>query len=189
VWLLPSYQLLRGIFAFLLFFHRTHVSLDWLFDVDGEGDNGTSKFYDSVDTILIGRTTYDWIMAHETGDFQYKDKECYVFSRTKRENTEYVTFINNDVVQFARDLKRQDGNDVWIMGGGELLHSFMQAHLVEEIIVTIAPVLLGGGITLFKEKDFQTQLLLRNINRYNQFVELHYDVVVEKSIQEIKAKD
>jgi dihydrofolate reductase len=152
-------------------------SLDWLFAVDGEGDSGTSRFFDTVETILIGKTTYDWIMEHEKDDFQYKDKKCYVFSRTKRENTEHVTFINGDVVQFAENLKSKDGKDVWIMGGGELLHSFMQERLVDEIIVTIAPVLLGGGIPLFKEKDFQTKLLLKNVTRYNQFVELQYDVV------------
>ena len=42
-------------------------NLDWLLSVDGEGDNGYSKFYDTVDTVLMGRITYDWIIDHEKG--------------------------------------------------------------------------------------------------------------------------
>ena len=53
-------------------------SLDWLFAVEGEGDNGISKFYETVDSILMGRVTYDWIMDYEKGEFPYKGKECYV---------------------------------------------------------------------------------------------------------------
>lgn len=151
-------------------------NLDWLFEVEGEGDNGYSEFYDTVDTILIGRTTYDWIIEHENGHLPYKGKECYVFSRTRKDNKEHVVFINEDVVQFAKDLKNKNGKKIWIVGGGELLYTFLKEKLVDEIIVTIAPVLLGGGIPLFKNNDFQTRLCLKNISRFNQFVELHYEV-------------
>jgi dihydrofolate reductase len=154
-------------------------NLDWLFSVEGEGDNGISKFYDTVDTLLIGRTTYDWIMKHEKGMFPYKDKECFVFSRGKKESTEFVTFIHDEVVQFVKRLKDKSGGNIWLVGGGDLLHTFMQERLVDEIIITIAPVLLGRGIPLFKDNNFQTRLSLREINRYNQFVELHYDVAAE----------
>ncbi len=44
-------------------------SLDWLFKVEGEGDNGYSEFYDTIDTIVLGRRTYDWIMNEEKGNF------------------------------------------------------------------------------------------------------------------------
>lgn len=67
-------------------------SLDWLFKVEGEGDNGISEFYETVDTILMGRKTYDWIITHMTEEFPYKNKECYVFSRQENEDTEDVKF-------------------------------------------------------------------------------------------------
>lgn len=151
-------------------------NLDWLFAVEGEGDNGYSKFYETVDTVLIGRTTYDWIIKLEKGDFPYIGKECFVFSRTKRDNNEHVTFINNDVVQFLKNLKNKSGKSIWLVGGGELLQSFVKEKLVDEIIITIAPVLLGKGIPLFKNNIFQTPLSLKSINRFNQFVELHYEI-------------
>lgn len=152
-------------------------NLDWLFSVEGEGDNGYSKFYEIIDTILIGRVTYDWIIEHENGGFPYKGKECYVFSKTKKEDNEYVNFIYEDIVQFIIDLKNKSGKNIWLVGGGELIGTFIKEKLVDELIITIAPSLLGKGIPLFKNNDFQTSLTLKSINRFNQFVELYYEVV------------
>ncbi len=152
-------------------------SLDWLFAVEGEGDNGISKFYETVDSLLMGRVTYDWIMDYEKGEFPYKGKECYVFSKSRKEENEYVTFVNEDIPQFTKNLKNKNGKTIWLVGGGNLLDTFMKEKLVDEIIVTIAPVLIGSGIPLFKNYNFQTSLSLKEINRFNQFVELHYEVV------------
>lgn len=149
-------------------------NLDWLFEVEGEGDNGFSKFYDTVDTFLIGKTTYDWIMNQENGIFPYKGKECYVFTKTQKNDNEYVKFINEDIVQFVNNLKNNNGKNIWIVGGGELLHAFMKEKLVDELVITIAPILLGKGIQLFRSNEFQTHLSLNSIKRYNQFVELQY---------------
>jgi dihydrofolate reductase len=82
-------------------------NLEWLFAVEGEGDNGYSEFFDTVDTILLGRVTYDWLMDYEKGNFPYKDKECYVFSRSKRDNTNNVTFVDEDIVPFIQELKKK----------------------------------------------------------------------------------
>lgn len=155
---------------------RKDDSLDWLFRVEGEGDNGYSKFYETVDTILIGRRTYDWIMEHEKGDFPYKNKECYVFSRSAIEDNKYVKFVNEDIIDFSQKLKNENGKNIWIVGGGELLHSFIKEKLIDELIITIAPTLIGKGIPLFKEDDFELELSLKDIKRFNQFAELHYEV-------------
>lgn len=151
-------------------------SLEWLFKVEGEGDNGISEFYDTVDTILLGKRTYDWIMDQENGEFPYKNKNCYVFTNSSIEDTEYVKFVNEDVTKFADKLKREEGKSIWIVGGGELLYSFMKEKLVDEIIVTIAPTILGNGIPLFKEGDYQLDLSLKGMRTFNQFAELHYVV-------------
>ncbi len=151
-------------------------NLDWLFNVEGEGDNGTSEFYNTIDTIIMGRTTYDWIMDHEDV-FQYKDKECYIFTRTPKVDNEYVSFVNKDVVSFSKEIKNKSGKNIWLMGGSELISNFIKEKLVDEIIVTIAPVMLGSGIPLFSENNFQTLLRLNSINQFNQFVELRYEVI------------
>jgi dihydrofolate reductase len=149
-------------------------SLEWLFKVEGEGDNGYSEFYDTVDTIIMGKRTYDWIMNQENGKFPYPNKKCYVYTRTSIENTEHVQFVNQDIVQFADTLKREAGKNIWIVGGGELLHTFFKEKLVDEFILTIAPAILGEGIPLFKGGDYQLDLILKGTRTFNQFVELHY---------------
>jgi len=151
-------------------------SLEWLFHVEGEGDNGYSDFYETVDTILIGNRTYDWIMDYEKGNFPYKGKECYVFSRTSKENTEYVQFVQGDILPFVNNLKDQSGKKIWMVGGGNLLHSFLEKNLVDELIVTIAPTVIGDGIPLFKAGDYKLNLDLKGTRTFNQFVELQYEV-------------
>lgn len=151
-------------------------SLEWLFNVEGEGDNGYSAFYQTVDTVLMGNNTYDWMIRNVTGEFPYKNKDCYVFSRSSIEDNEYVEFINADIVHFISELKSKEGEDIWLVGGGELLHFFLEKGLVDEIILTVAPTIIGKGIPLFKEGEYQLDLKLKGTRKFNQFVELHYDV-------------
>ena len=151
-------------------------SLEWLFNVEGEGDNGYSDFYESVDTVLMGKKTYEWLMKQETGEFPYKNKACYVFTRSPIEDTDDVKFTNEDIISFTNKLKNQEGKNIWIVGGGELLQSFIKEKLVDELIITVAPSIIGKGIPLFKEGDYQLDLSLKGTRNFNQFVELHYGV-------------
>ncbi|GKU26242.1 dihydrofolate reductase family protein [Clostridium folliculivorans] len=148
--------------------------LEWLFKVEGEGDNGYSEFYETIDTIIMGRKTYDWIITNEKGNFPYKDKSCYVFSNTLVGKNENVQFINEDVVSFINKLKNSNSGNIWVEGGGDLLHYFIKERLVDEFIITVAPTIIGKGIPLFKEIDFELELRLKNIRKFNQFAELHY---------------
>lgn len=150
-------------------------SLEWLFSVEGEGDNGYSEFYDTVDTVIMGKKTYDWVINH-IEDFPYQNKACYAFTRSDVKDTEHVQFVRDDVLDFKNQLKQQEGRNIWIVGGGELLSSFMKEQLLDELIVTVSPVLLGSGIPLFKEGQYHADLSLKGTRRFNQFVELHYVV-------------
>lgn len=147
-------------------------SLDWLDKVEGQGDNGYEAFYDGVDTLLMGRKTYDWIMDH--AEFPYAGKECYVFSHEPRENTSDVTFVSGEVASFASRLKEQPGKEIWLVGGGNLLRPLLEAGLVDEMILTIAPVVLGKGIPLFHGMEMEADFVLDGLERYGQFAQLHY---------------
>lgn len=149
-------------------------SLTWLFQVQGDGDNGYADFYQTVDVIIMGRKTYDWIMKEEKGNFPYKNKKCYVFSRSEHDNNEYVEFITCDIVDFVNKLKTEDGKGIWIVGGGELLSSLVRENVVDEYILNIAPAIIGSGIPLFKKQQVEISLELKSIRRFNQFAELHY---------------
>ncbi len=151
--------------------------LEWLFKTEGEGDNGYSDFYGTIDTIILGRRTYQWILDKEGDNFPYKNKQCYVFSKTMHGKDKNVEFVNGNVADLAKNLKQRDGKNIWIVGGGELLHDFIEQRLVEEWIINIAPTIIGDGIPLFKKLDFETRLFLKGVRRFNQFTELHYESV------------
>ena len=151
--------------------------LSWLLSVEGEGDNGYNEFFDTVDTVLMGRVTYDWIMEHENGNFPYRGKESYVFSRTKKTDNEFVKFFDGDISTLIQSLKEKDGKNIWLVGGGKLLHKFLEEKLVDEIIISVAPVLLGKGIPLFLPQNDEMKLKLKRIRQFNQFAELSYEVI------------
>jgi dihydrofolate reductase len=74
-------------------------------------------------------------------------------------------------------LKQEVGKDIWIVGGGSMLHEFIEKGLVDEWIITVTPTILGDGIPLFKKHDFETRLRLKGARTFNQFTELHYETV------------
>lgn len=153
-------------------------SLDWLFATEGEGDNGYGEFLDTVDTVVMGSRTYDWILKEvESENFPYKDKQCYVFSSASPVSDCNVEFVNESSLDFASRLRQEDGKNIWLVGGGVLINSFAEQNLIDEWIVTLAPTLLGNGIPLFHEHDFETRLKLKSVRPFNQFVELHYETV------------
>ncbi|TYR81244.1 dihydrofolate reductase [Priestia megaterium] len=154
---------------------RENHSLDWLIGTEGEEDTGYSDFYETVDTILMGRNTYDQISILSPQEFPYKDKQCYVFSRKMTGSNEFVKFINEDIVGFTQSLKEQEGKRIWIVGGGEVLHPLLQGKLVDEFIIQIAPSIIGRGIPLFMPGDQENKLTLVDVRRYKQFAELHYE--------------
>ncbi|MED1741366.1 dihydrofolate reductase family protein [Bacillus swezeyi] len=155
---------------------RENHSLDWLIGTEGEEDTGYSDFYESVDTILMGRKTYDQILILSPQEFPYQDKQCYVFSRTLTGSTEYVNFINGDIADFSKSLKGKEGKRIWVVGGGEVLHPLLQEKLVDEFVIQIAPSIIGRGIPLFISGDLENKLKLVDVRRYQQFAELHYQL-------------
>ncbi|AQU78050.1 MULTISPECIES: dihydrofolate reductase family protein [Planococcus] len=154
----------------------TEDSLDWLFKAaEGqEGDMGYAEFIATIDTVVLGRRTYDWVMAAENGQFPYQDKMSYVFTSTVAEEHAFVTFTDQTVSDFVKALKEKPGENIWVVGGSGLLHSFVEENLIDEWIISIAPVLLGKGIPLFKEVNMESSLKLKSVKSYGDFVQLHY---------------
>ncbi|WP_346426788.1 dihydrofolate reductase family protein [Virgibacillus sp. YIM 98842] len=134
------------------------------------------RSFEKVDTVLLGKRSYDWVMKQDIEEFPYKNKESYVFTRSSIEDTEHVKFVNDDIANFTNDLKNQEGRNIWIVGGGELLQSFINEKLVDELIITVAPTIIGKGIPLFREGEYQIDLTLKGMRNFNQFVELHYEI-------------
>lgn len=148
-------------------------SLDWLFKVEGEGDAGYAEYMSRIDTVVMGRRTYEWVMAQENGEFPYTEQDCYVFTSSRTGGDAFVTFTDEDVASFANRLREKPGKDIWVVGGSGLLHAFLQERLIDEFIISIAPTLIGDGIPLFQKSAFEQEFTLKSTQQYGQFAQLH----------------
>lgn len=141
------------------FFARKDGSYDWILSSKETGEI-MRDYFATIDTIVMGRRTYE--VALRSGPLPvHKGVETYVFSRTlKLPNEKGLTFMSEDVVDFVRRLKEEDGKDICIMGGGILAKPLFEAGLIDEIGFNIHPVLLGSGIPLYHEMKQQIDLEL-----------------------------
>lgn len=152
--------------------------LEWLFSVDGQEESTTivEEFEQTIDTLIMGRKTYDWAMNELDGEYPYEDKENYIFSRTVPQvSSKGITFTAIDPTELIQGLKNQAGKNIWLMGGGELIADFLEADLIDKMIITIAPILLGKGIPLFKEGNYEMEWELTNVRQIVQFAELTFE--------------
>jgi dihydrofolate reductase len=129
--------------------------IDWLFT---DQDYGYADFYASIDTTLTGYKTYEDILGF--GEFPYPGKTNYVFSRRHQQTDgNPVTFIADDIAGFVQQLKQEPGRDIWLVGGGQINEELLKAGLIDELIVSIHPTILGEGRPLFagrnRRQDFK----------------------------------
>ena len=154
-------------------------SIDWLFS---DADYGYTEFYNSIDTIFVGRKTYEQSLTFE--EYPYKGKKVYVLTHraeAKKEKKTYnVEYINDEIPKFVTSLIKQPiGNkDIWLLGGGEIVSLFLNADLVDEIILSVHPIILGKGIPLFNDIKKRVNLrLLESIPFKSGLVQLHYRIL------------
>ena len=158
-----------------------HDSLDWLF-VQRHRDEGPlsyAAFITDVGALCMGATTYEWIRRHmaENGEKWAYDVPTFVFSHHPPETVEGadVRFVTGDVRPVhAAMVGAAGGRDLWVVGGGDLAAQFADAGLLDDLIVSIAPVTLGAGRPLLPRRyDLALVETLRN----QDFVCARYDVV------------
>ncbi|MBI2679558.1 MAG: dihydrofolate reductase [Candidatus Solibacter usitatus] len=158
---------------------RADGSVDWLNRPRTAGDYGMGAFFRTIDTILWGRKTYDMSagMGGGGGGFGAKTRN-YVFThRPPEKPVAGIEFVNQPVSAFAKRLRAQAGKDVWIMGGGGLIASFLDAGEIDEFIVHVIPTFIGEGIPLIHPKRRSVELALLASRRFSDgVVRLHYRV-------------
>jgi len=154
---------------------RKNGKVDWLFT---EGEYGFSKFYNTIDTVVMGRKTYDISLELE-GKEPFKGKQVFVFTKSKEaESHGRIKFVITEIVEFTKELLKKDGKNIWLVGGGEIVKVFFESNLIDEIVLSIHPIILGDGIPLFLNNSHQTNLKLHvHKNFDNGLVQLTYDVV------------
>ena len=164
-------------------------SLDWLFVVDG-GEQSLAEletFVGGVRVMVEGSSTYLWVLEHENlvenpekwQDF-YGDRTTYVF--TSRADLPVVPgadvhFVNGAVADHLDAIRAAAGDeDIWIVGGGDLVGQFVDAGALDEIHVSIAPVTLGAGAPLLPRRLDSTRLTLVETAQVGQFIQAKFHV-------------
>jgi dihydrofolate reductase len=140
------------------------------------GFNGMGKFVQSIDTKLFGRKTYD-VSLQMGAKFDSKTRN-YVFSRTPPASVPSgVEFIAGGIGPFTKRLRDQQGKNIWMMGGGEIIASFLDEGAIDEFIISVVPVFIGEGIPLIAHRHRDVPLSLRSVQRFpDGVVQLHYSV-------------
>ena len=160
-------------------------SLEWLFtrQQDADGPLNYGEFIAGIGALAMGATTYEWILDHE---FAGKDPAewrwpyevpCWVFTHRRLPVVPgaQIEFTSGDVAPIhARMVAAAGDRNVWIVGGGDLVGQFADAGLLDEVIVYIAPVALGGGAPLLPRR---LELYLEQLGRNGDFACARYSVV------------
>jgi dihydrofolate reductase len=158
------------------FIARPDGNLDWLTRrPNPEGFYGMNTFMQSVDVYLFGRKTYE--VSLQLGEkFDSNVRYC-VFSKQPPPSSlpKRVEFISGNVVAFAKRLQEEPGKNIWLMGGGEIIASFLDEGLIDKFIISVVPVFIGEGIPLIAPRHRDVELTLNSVQQFpDGVVQLHY---------------
>lgn len=135
---------------------KPNGDVEWLKSVPNpeKTDHGFGEFYKTIDTTIMGNNTYKEIMGFGI-PFPFPDKNNYVLTSTPPPDTEFVTFIS-DIAQVVEKIKKENGKNIWLIGGGQINTIFLNRDLIDELLIRIVPVVIGEGLPLFAHKARET---------------------------------
>lgn len=156
---------------------KPNDDLSFLKRVEKEGeDYGYAAFTSTIDTIILGRKTYDWVLEKiGTSHYDNGDRDVYVITRTARPAVGKTKFYTGDLAELVRELKGKSGKNIYCDGGAEIIDEFLKSDLVDELIISVIPVLVGDGTRLFKDGRPEQELELVNTKTFDTgLIQLHY---------------
>jgi dihydrofolate reductase len=159
------------------FVARLDGSVDWLSLVESPGeDYGYQRFFDSIDTLVVGRSTYQLALGFEP--WPYQGKRCIVLAHTETTSRHGEEFFAGEVSALATRLAAEGAKRVYV-DGGAVIQQFLDAGLIHDLTLSVIPVLLGAGIPLFGAKNPRDQKLelLASRSFPSGLVQTHYRVL------------
>jgi len=154
---------------------KSDGDISFLVQVEQEGeDYGYSAFTQTVDTVILGRKTYDKVLSMGFKE-PYGDRQVFVLTRHPHHSTDKITFYSGSLPELISSLKGETGKHIYCDGGAETVHLFLQENLFDELIISIIPVLLGDGIRLFGKSFPEQKIQLVSSKSFEKgLVQLHY---------------
>jgi dihydrofolate reductase len=160
-------------------------SLDWLFACDTGGDTSYDEFIADVGALVMGATTYQWILDNHIAPDAGKpqpwpyQQPCWVFTHRdlRRIDGAEIRFVQGNPAEVYPDLASAAGDqNIWLVGGGELVGQFHDHGLLDEVILSVAPVTLGSGAPLLPRMITGPRLELTQLRQTGEFAMLSYRV-------------
>lgn len=173
---------MRKLFVFIAtsldgYIAKPNDDLSFLKLVEKEGeDYGYAEFTANIDTIILGRKTYDYVLR-EIGSSHYDNgkRNVYVITRTERPGVGRTTFYTGNLTELVQRLKSESGKDIYCDGGAEIINELLQHDLIDEFIISIVPILVGNGTRLFKDYRPEQQLEFVSAKSFETgLTQLHY---------------
>lgn len=157
---------------------REDGDVSWLDAYQGEKgeDYGYSEFYKSIGTVISGSKTYEVTLSLGGAD-SFSNKKLYVITRRELEKPAKanIEFYSGDLTRLVKSIKASSDKDIWLLGGGKLIGSFVNESLIDEFMIFVVPIILGEGIALFQNTEKEAELRLMGSKQYlSGLVLLHY---------------
>ncbi|MES2592205.1 MAG: dihydrofolate reductase family protein [Bacteroidota bacterium] len=156
---------------------KPNDDLSFLKSVEKEGeDYGYAEFTATIDTIILGRKTYDYVLK-EIGSSHYDsgERNVFVITRTEKPSVGKTTFYTGNLIELIHRLKSEGGKNIYCDGGAEIINELLKNDLIDEFIISVIPILVGNGTRLFKDGRPEQQLELVNVKTFDTgLTQLHY---------------
>lgn len=161
------------------FIARPDGSIDWLSAVEREGeDYGYKVFFDACDTLVMGRKTYETVLGF--GAWPYANKRCVVLTHRPAKPHHSEEFFDGSVADLAAKLGREGALRLYV-DGGQVIRQFLAAGLIDDLTLSVVPVVLGAGLPLFGMDGVPAALTLDSTRAYESgLVQLRYRVNSKK---------
>lgn len=155
-----------------------HEDLGFLSMVEQPGeDYGYAAFTQTVDAIILGRKTYEKVLSMGF-EYPHTDKAVYIITRTERPAIGSFEFYTGDLATLVSELKSKPGKNIYCDGGAEIVNELARLQLIDEYIISVIPVLLGGGVRLFKADRPEQKLQLISSKAFEKgLLQVNYKVI------------
>ncbi len=154
--------------------------LDFLDEFSNTGeDYGYTEFTSQVDTYIVGRKTYDVVCGLTGGTFPPANQfNCYVLSKTRSGTENGITYYSGDIKELVEIIKSKPGKHIYCDGGGEIVRLLLEQNLIDEMIISVLPILLGDGKRLFPGANIELARLTATepVTYKSGIVQLKYTV-------------
>ncbi len=155
------------------FLARPDGSLDWLTPYEGH-EHGYTAFFASIDTLVIGRKTYDFVQTMSA--WPYGDRRCVVMTHRAIASAHGERAYAGEPAALLAELEAEGARHVYV-DGGAVIRAFLAAGLLDELTLTIVPCLIGEGLPLFGGVALESGLVLAEVKSFgDRLAQLHYRI-------------